>query len=388
MSIAYIDCFSGIAGDMFLGGLIDLGLPLRHLESELKKLSFKGYRLSARKGSRQGIGGVDFKVHCRNGHHHHTPYKKIAAAIRKSALSAAVKKTSLEIFEKIGRAEAKIHRTSLDKVEFHEVGALDSIIDIVGAAIGLDYFRFEKIYASPIPLGSGQLRAAHGILPIPAPATLEIIKGLPIANGSFEGELTTPTGAAILAVVVDDFKTAPFDRIEKVGYGLGDHDFKERPNALRILMGTRSMGAPRDAPTLVMIETNIDDMNPQLYGPLMETIFKKGAWDVHLIPVQMKKNRPGVLIRVLCDEAKRKTLTEIIFKETTTLGVRFFPVEREELEREFRKIKTPFGEIPVKVSRRNGKILNLVPEYEDSLRLAKKAGVSLKEIYRFAAKQL
>ncbi|MEK7828210.1 MAG: nickel pincer cofactor biosynthesis protein LarC, partial [Deltaproteobacteria bacterium] len=290
MKIAYFDCCSGISGDMVLGALIDMGLDIRILRRELSKLRIRDYSISASKAERHHITGTSFKVKFKESRHHRT-FTDIKNLINKSKLSAKVKELSVSIFFNLAKAEAKVHGCKVAEVHFHEVGAVDSIVDIVGTAVGVEQLGTERIYASALPLGSGWVETAHGRMPVPAPAALELLMGVPVIPSSVKSELTTPTGAAIIKTIAKGFGNMPQMKIEKIGYGIGTRDFEQIPNILRIVTGEGSGGQEK----LIMIETNIDDMNPQIYDYLMTRLFKKGALDVFLTPIQMKKGRPAVL---------------------------------------------------------------------------------------------
>lgn len=365
MSIAYFDCFSGIAGDMVLGAMLDAGLPLKHLKAELSKLPLSGYRLEVKPKS-QAISGTNLHVEtCRE-----LPrcnYLAIHRLIEKSKLSSRVKAGALAIFSRLAQAEAQVHKTTMKKVHFHEVGAIDSIIDIVGAAIGFKYFGFKEIYSSPLPFTRGKVKTKHGWLPVPAPATLHLIKGVPLEKAPVKGEIVTPTGAAIITAVAKNFGECPMQKVEKVGYGYGDKVFAGIPNALRLLVGE---GYP-----VVVIEANIDDMNPQIFDHVMERLFKAGAVDVNLQSVQMKKNRPGILLQCQAPWDKKDAAIDIILKETTSIGVRYYPVERKVLRRELKTVRTKHGPVRVKMlSDNEGKILKHLPEYDDLKNLSRKTG--------------
>lgn len=296
-------------------------------------------------------------------------YLDIVRLISSSKLNKNIRKTALAIFETIAKAEAHVHRIKIGRVHFHEVGAIDSIVDIVGAAIGFDYFKFDSIYASPLPITRGIIKGRHGRMPIPAPATLEILKGVPVAASPVKGELVTPTGAAILKTVAKDFGANQITKIKKTGYGHGDNHFKGLPNSLRLIIG--------EGEKLIVIETNIDDMNPQIYDYVIERLLKAGALDVTVRPVIMKKRRPGAELKVLAAETLKKKLIEIILRETTTFGVRYYPVEREILDREIKAVKTKYGVIRAKLGFFNGQEIKAMPEYEDCKKIAAAKGIPL-----------
>ncbi len=400
--LAYFDCYSGIAGDMVLGAMLDAGLPFNHLERELKKLPLRGYSLRRSVERRGAIGGVNLQViplphpppsparqrvsggRGRAGErgHSHSTFNSIRRMIRSSKLPKQVQETSVRIFETLARAEAHVHRTKIDDVHFHEVGAVDSIVDIVGSAIGFEYFRFKKIYSSPLPLipttkkggRGGFIKCAHGNIPIPAPATLEILKDVPLMQSPVMDEIVTPTGAAIIKTVANGFCENPIRKIHTTGYGLGDKDLRNIPNGLRLVIG--------EGERVIALEANIDDMNPQIYDHLIELLLKNGAIDVAVFPALMKKRRPAAVLQVLCLEGLKDRLCGLIFRESTTIGIRFYPVERRVLEREIKKVRTKFGPVRVKVSRLDGEMVNISPEYEDCKKLALKKNVPLKEIFR------
>lgn len=375
MTILYFDCFSGVAGDMVLGAFLDIGMPLTHLKKELRKLGVGGFALEIKPAGEHDIAGTNLHVKVVNEPAFER-YRDIEALIKKSRLKKNVKETSLAIFKILASAEGRVHRRKVSDVHFHEVGGLDSIIDIVGTAIAVDYFKFEKIYSSPLPITKGRIKCAHGWLPVPAPATTEIIKGLPLEPSPIKDEIVTPTGAAILKALCSNFGSSPLRKIEKVGYGFGDKKYAGHQNALRAMIGE---GHP-----LYVIEANIDDMNPEFYPFVIEKLLQHGAIDTAVIPVIMKKGRPGSIVQVLCEENKRKALTEIILKETTTFGVRYFPVEREMCEREFKKVRTKWGVVRVKTAKYKGGTVTVSPEFSDCEKIAKKCKVPLKDVYREA----
>ncbi|MFH1831137.1 MAG: nickel pincer cofactor biosynthesis protein LarC [Pseudomonadota bacterium] len=375
MSIAYFDCFSGVSGDMILGALIDAGMPLAHLKRELKLISIGSYELVCR--GKRDFKGTDLKVIAKE-EPYHSGYKNLDKTIAQSKLNKSIRERARAIFEKLALAEAKVHGTSIDKVHFHEVGACDSIVDIVGTAIGLDYFGFDEIHASPLPFSRGSIACAHGTLPVPAPATLELIKGIPLEKTSVREELVTPTGAAILITVAQRFGESPLQTVKGVGAGFGDRKIKGRPNMLRLLIG--------EGFSSLIIEADIDDMNPQIFDHVMKHLFQAGAVDVTLASIQMKKNRPGVRLSCISPWDKKDRLIDIMLSETSTFGVRFWPVERKALIRELKKGKVKKGSITFKVGRDStGKIIKASPEFEDVRRLAKKQKRAVKDVYAEAA---
>jgi pyridinium-3,5-bisthiocarboxylic acid mononucleotide nickel chelatase len=395
MKLLYLDCFAGISGDMFLGALLDLGVSEGALRTELEKLHLREYRISSQRVTKQNIAATKFDVtvfedavvHSPSpmlhaAVHEHRGYTAIAAMIEKSGLSQRVKDRALHVFRRIGEAEAKIHGIPLEKVHFHEIGAVDSIVDIVGACIAVELLGVDEIHASPPRLGSGFVETAHGRFPVPAPATLELLKGIPVQPSNEPFELVTPTGAALLAEFCTRFGSLPALSIEKIGYGAGTRDLEKTPNVLRAVLGEASAasGATGETDVVTVIETNIDDMNPQLYGDVMERLLAAGALDVFLTPVQMKKNRPGTLLTVLCESEAVDTLADLVLTHTTSFGVRVHEAQRRKLAREIVKVKTRFGEIDVKVGRLRGKIVSRSPEFETCKQAATRFNVSVKEV--------
>lgn len=375
MNILYFDCPTGISGDMCMASLIDIGVSLEGIKRELKKLPLRDYRIEVSKEKRHAITGTRFKVRTKDTHPHRT-FRDIKDLIGKSRLSRPVKDLSIAIFKNLAQAEGKVHGINPLKVEFHEVGAVDSIVDIVGTAIAISKLRPDKIYSSPIPLGSGWADTMHGKLPIPSPATLEIVKGIPVVPSFINMELTTPTGAVILKTLSCGFGQIPRMTVEKTGYGVGGKDLRELPNAMRAIIGNSAESRER----VVVMETNIDDMNPQIAGYLMEKLLSSGALDAFVTGVQMKKSRPGILLTVISEEDKKDRLMDMILRESTSIGVRFHSVERRCLERKTVKVKTRYGTACVKQSLLNGKVVNAQPEYEDCRRLAGKNNVPVKDV--------
>jgi pyridinium-3,5-bisthiocarboxylic acid mononucleotide nickel chelatase len=396
MKLLYLDCFAGISGDMFLGALLDLGLPEDRFRKELSKLDLPDYHFSMRRVIKQNISATKFdceQEHHEHEHEHeheyqheHRGYAEIVKLIEASALTESVKRRALRLFRRIGEAEAKIHGVSLEKIHFHEVGAVDSIVDIVGACVAVEMLGVDEIQASPPRLGSGFVDTAHGRFPVPAPATLELLKGVPTQPSSEPVELVTPTGAAILAEFCTKFGPMPAMSVEKVGYGAGSRDLEKTPNVLRAVLGEAASAASPDSDTVGVIETNIDDMNPQLFGDVMDRLLEAGALDVFLTPVQMKKNRPGTLLTVLCERNHVDQMTELLLSHTTSFGVRVHEAQRRKLAREIVKMKTKFGEIEVKIGRLGGKIVSRSPEFESCKQAALKAGVAVKEVYEEACR--
>jgi uncharacterized protein (TIGR00299 family) protein len=391
MKILYYDCFAGISGDMNLGAMLDLGIDQKYLLKELGKLPIDSYKIKIYKDKRGGITGtkVDVivppqkKISSRQTLSKRT-YRDITQMIKQSNLSSNVKKISLDIFTRLARAEGKIHGHKIENVHFHEVGAIDSIIDIVGAAICLDYLKVDKVISSPIQVGSGIIHCSHGTFPVPAPATAEILQDIPIKTGLVPFEATTPTGAAIIATTAAYFTERIDFTPQKIGYGLGSKD-SSTPNVLRIFLGEISANTEKaddqETGVAVIIECNIDDMNPELYDALMERLFAAGAHDVFFTPIIMKKSRPAVMVSVLCDVGKQKAIEEVLWLNSSTFGLRSYKVAKSMLRRETVKVKTKYGEITVKSGYLNERIIKSKPEYEDCKRLAKENGVTIQDIY-------
>jgi len=379
MKILYFDCPTGISGDMCLGALIDLGVDFNMILGELKKLTVDEIDITVKKEVRHSITGTTFRVNLKEAHHHRT-FADIVRIINDSSLSIGVKDLSVAIFKEIAGAEGKVHGIPAEEVHFHEVGAMDSIIDIVGAAVAVKSLGVDTVVSSAIPLGSGWADTMHGRIPIPAPATVEILRGVPVLSSDIPFELTTPTGAAIIKTLAKGFGPLPDMTIERAGYGAGKKDFKERANLLRVIVGEGpGVSVARDE-RLFVLETNIDDMSPQLSGYLMDRLLEAGALDVFFTPAQMKKNRPGVLLTVLAEEKDRQRLLDLIFVESTSIGVRSYPVERACLERKTLEADTGYGNIRVKASYKDGRIVNAQPEYEDCKAAAREHGVPLKQV--------
>jgi len=393
--IIYIDCFSGISGDMTLGALLDIGLDEKLLILELGKLPIDGYALKIKKEVFNGISCTDFKTEITSKQPSRN-YNEIKELIGESELGKNIKKIALSIFKTLADAESKVHSIAADELHFHEIGAVDSIIDIVGTAIGLDHFNVQKIYSSPVPLGTGYIDTAHGKLPVPAPATLEILRDVPIYTGDFDFEVTTPTGAAILKSSVDFFCKMPFLKVEKIGYGRGSRKLGPVPNLLRLLLCNeptlsekdfedKKIGSAEhgfDFENITMLSTNIDDSSPEIIGYLSEKLLEEHALDVWTEPIFMKKNRQAVQLNVLCKEEQELKFSEMIFKETTTLGIRSIYAGRYFLERKEKTVKLPYGDVKVKLAYVRGKLVTFSPEFESCKKLSIKSGKSLKEVYR------
>ncbi|MEW6230929.1 MAG: nickel pincer cofactor biosynthesis protein LarC [Chloroflexota bacterium] len=386
MRIAYFDCFSGISGNMILGALLDAGLPLDDLRRELNRLTLSGYEIEATRVTKQGLAATYVAVRVQE----EQPERRlgdILAVIARSSLSERVKDQSQRIFTSLAAAEGRVHDQDAEVVHLHEVGAVDAMVDIVGTAIGLQLLGIERVECSPLNLGHGFVRARHGVLPVPAPATLELLRGVPVYSRGTAHELVTPTGAAIVASLAARFGPLPPMTVEGVGYGAGKADLK-RPNLLRLVLGQdQEIGHTYLSDAVTVLETNLDDMNPQFYDYVMERLFAAGALDVYLSPIQMKKNRPGVALSVLCHQGQVEEMLAIIFAETSTLGVRVSERTRRCLERSTTVLSTRFGEIRVKVARRGEAILHVAPEYEDCKRAARQHGVTLSAVYQEATRQ-
>jgi pyridinium-3,5-bisthiocarboxylic acid mononucleotide nickel chelatase len=380
MKILYYDCFSGISGDMNLGAMIDLGIESEFLKSELDKLHLEGWELIAAKDQRHGIHGTKVTVRQTRHEHSHRHLSDIRKIINNSALDPGTKELSMKIFMKIALAEASVHKLDVEEVHFHEVGAIDSIIDIVGAAICFNALNVGKVYVSPVELGSGFVDCDHGKLPVPAPATAEIIRGIPVKKGGVDFEATTPTGAAVISVLGTDFGLEPSIKIEKTGYGIGHKEHPLVPNLLRVFLG-ETVQTPESGHEALHLECNIDDMNPEFFDYISERLFLSGASDVFLSNIMMKKGRPGVVLNVICETGKAESLKNIIFTESTSLGIRTFPFRKDTLARKFEKIKTIYGEVTVKRSYYNGTEVSSKPEYEDCKLIASRDGIPLKEVY-------
>jgi len=381
MKICYLECFSGISGDMLLGALVDAGADPDQVRAEIAKLGLDGVELRFEKCTRSGLTGTNLTVAVAHDHSHRS-LSRIEQIIESSGLEPSVKQRSIRIFRRLGEVEAAVHGVSIEKIHFHEVGALDSIVDIVGASVALRLLGIEKVYCSPLNLGSGTVKAAHGVMPVPAPATAALVKGIPTYSEGPAVELTTPTGAAVVATVAESFGAMPAMRIASVGYGAGDRDFEGRPNLLRVLIGESSLAS--EATEVYVIEANLDDMNPQLAGYVRERLLDCGALDVTLTPVYMKKDRPGLLVSVLARPEDRDRLGELLFAETTTLGIRMYAAERRVLERSWRTVETPYGEVRIKVASENGAIRNFAPEYDDCRRIALEKKVPFKDVWQQA----
>ena len=396
-SILYLEPLGGIAGDMFLAAAIDAGVDAHQLEAALRTLGLSHWHLHIERAARHMVSGthVDVQVHDHghaHGHSHahgqetdsgHHPdgnrsLSDVRQIIDTSGLPKRAKERALRVFTRLGEAEAKIHGVKLEEIHFHEVGATDSIVDICGAAVVLELLGDPQVFSSPPPLGSGKVRIAHGVVPVPVPATLELLKGKPVLHEGV-GELTTPTGAAILAEFATIGPPPPM-AIERIGYGVGTKDFEDRANVLRMTLGH----ATRTAAQLLVLEANLDDCSPQLLGALLETLLARGARDAWVAPVTMKKGRPGHLLGALVEAAAREAVETALLSESTTLGVRSYPVDRVELERRFEEVTTPWGPVRMKLGLRGGVVLNAAPEFDDARARAQAAGVPVKQVIQAA----
>jgi len=380
MKLAYFDCFSGISGDMTLGALLDAGCDLQHLRDQLRGLQVSGWELSAEKVWKNGMAATHARVKTEDEQKHRS-LSAILEILKNSQLAPQVRERSTSIFQKLGEAEARVHDVPLEKIHFHEVGAVDAIVDIVGVCIGFHAVGIEKFACSPLNVGGGTVKMAHGVLPVPAPATATLLQGKPTYSNGVQRELVTPTGAAIVATLCDSFGPQPPMSVSAIGYGAGTADLEGQPNVLRLMIGDSTEKAvPGYDQEITVIEANLDDMNPQIYGYFQEKALAAGALDVFTTPVQMKKNRPGTLLTVLCLPADVQALMSLIFAETTTFGVRTYTAQRRVLPRESVKVATKFGEVRVKLSRVNGRILHVAPEYDDCRKLAEEKNVPLQRV--------
>jgi uncharacterized protein (TIGR00299 family) protein len=375
--LVYFDCASGASGDMLLGAVVDLGLPLETLRGELAKLPLEGYRIESSRVTRSGLAATKLDVIAQSGEQPHRHLRHVVAILDGSSLSPAVKQRASALFRRLAEAEAAVHGTTPEQVHFHEVGAIDSIVDIVGGVIALDWLGASRFAASALNVGTGTVTMSHGTFPVPAPATLSLVAGVPV-YGAGDGELLTPTGALLVTAYASSYGPLPPLHIEKVGHGAGGRDTKGRPNVLRLIVGQE--GGPPESDRVLVLETELDDAVPQLLGPLLERLLGAGALDAFFTPVQMKKGRPGVLVTVVAPPSAREALEELLFRETTTLGVRSQEWERTALERETATVETAYGPIRVKIGRRRGTIYNAWPEFDDCQRAAGEQGVPIKEV--------
>jgi len=399
--VLYFDCFSGISGDMAIGALLDAGLPLAELQRALGSLALGDAHVHAKKVLRAGVSATKFSVHehrhdnadhdhdqqhdhphSHAGSHPHRHLSAIFKLIDSSALSPSGRERAKAMFQRLGEAEAVIHQMPVEKVHLHEVGALDSIIDIVGIVFAMEWAGADQVVCSPLNVGGGMVQSAHGLFPVPAPATLKILGDAPLYSGTVQKELVTPTGALIATTYAASFGSIPAMSIERIGYGAGDRDDPLTPNVLRVLIGTAAQRSARERVTV--IECEIDDMNPQIFGVAMDRLYAAGALEVFYVPVQMKKNRPGTLLTVIAPPEKRSALADVIFRETTTIGLRHGEVDREVLAREIVEVTTPIGTVRFKIAHRGGRVINATPEFDDCARLAAANNLSVKDVQAIA----
>jgi uncharacterized protein (TIGR00299 family) protein len=386
MRIAYLDCSSGISGDMTLGVLVDAGVPFDKLNEAVGSLGLPGLRLVAQEVKKHGFRATQVTVE--HAHEHvHRHLHHITAMIDGSRLTERQKQTARRIFTRLAEAEAKVHGTTIEKVHFHEVGAADSIADIVGSAVGWDLLAVDRIVASAVPTGSGRIKIAHGEVSVPAPATAELLRGIPLAESAVQAELTTPTGAAILSTLAESFGPLPAMKIERIGCGAGQKDFAEQPNILRLILGEAAgPDAKAETDQVCLLETNLDDTTGEMIGYCIACLWEAGALDVYTTAIQMKKNRPGVMLSVLCRPADAEALEAIVFRETTTLGVRRSVLGRRVLSRRPCQVATPWGPVEGKLGWIAGAKARFAPEYESCLRVATEHGVPLREVYEAACR--
>lgn len=380
MKTLYFDLIGGASGDMILGALIDAGVPAKKLKEMLGDLKLTEFDLIVKTVSKNGFKAtkVDVRVGNQPPERH---LKEILEVIQKSSLSASIQERSIKIFRRIAEVEAEIHGKEIDQIHLHELGGTDTIVDITGVLLALDYLGISQIFASPIPLGSGFINGAHGQIPLPAPATLGLLKGLPVKRSGIEAELVTPTGAALLASLVNNFGPLPEMVLEAVGYGAGSRDLPI-PNLLRVLVGSPSTNTEAGKEEIILLETNLDDLNPEIYPYVMELLFDAGALDVYLIPIHMKKNRPGTQIQVLAERINADQMRSILFRETTTLGIRQMPVDRYALPRTNQEVSTPFGIVRIKIAQTQTGGQKIAPEFEDCRKLALENKIPIQQIYQ------
>ncbi len=382
MRRAYMDCSSGISGDMMLGSLLDVGIPADQLFAELKKVEVGDYELRRVRAMRSGVAAtqVEIKVGAKQPSRHMSDIEEL---IGKSALDGKVKSRALQVFSCLAEAEGKVHAKPPQKVHFHEVGAVDSILDIVGCSIGVEWLGVDEFSASTVNVGGGRVETQHGLYPVPAPASAELLRNVPTYSSGVEAELVTPTGAALLKSWVTRFGPMPAMKVDRIGYGAGSRDIPRQPNVVRLMVGeaVAEEAGISEGEAVSVVEANIDDMSPQLYGSFVERALAAGALDVSCNPVQMKKNRPGLTLTLLCRRGDTERLADLVFDHTTTIGLRFYEARRKVLDREEIRVETAHGPVRVKVARRNGRVVNFTPEYEDCQRLAHEKSVPLKRVF-------
>ena len=386
MKTLYFDCFAGASGDMILGAMVAAGVEPNYLREQLSLLPVSGFNVNFETVNRSGLSATYARVEI-EPEHKHRHLSDIKQIIETSALSAAVKQRAVQIFTRLAEAEARVHNEPVEHVHFHEVGAIDAIVDVVGAAICFDALEIDRFICSPIHVGSGMVKMAHGQFPVPPPAVTELLKGVPFYATEIKGELLTPTGAAIITTVCSEYGPVPRITTEKSGYGAGTREYQDFPNVLRVLIGQTDDDGPTDE-RLWMIETNLDDASPQIIGHVMDRVLESGALDCFFTPVQMKKNRPGVLLSVLCGAGQKEAVMKLLFTETTTLGVRSYEVTRRALQRSLVRVETPYGPIDVKVAHLDGRVVNEMPEFEQCRQAAANANVPLKVVEEAARKEL
>jgi pyridinium-3,5-bisthiocarboxylic acid mononucleotide nickel chelatase len=384
MRVAWFDCFSGISGDMTLGALLACGVDEEHLRGELGKLRMSGWQLDIAPTSQNGIGATDVTVTLTEEQGHGRHLHHIQGILDASDLSQSIRDKAIAVFTKLAEAEATIHQTTVERIHFHEVGAVDAIVDIVGACVALEALGIDEVICAPLPMSRGFVECMHGTIPLPAPATLELLQGVPVYSVDIEGELVTPTGAALMTTLASRFGPMPAMKIATSGYGAGKKQFGNRPNLLRVIIGETVDDAFTGAPEVAVLETNIDDLSPQFYEPLSERLMAAGAADVYLSPIQMKKGRPATLLSVLAPPDLADALAEILFTETTTLGIRYNTMRRLCLDREWRTVETPYGPIRIKIGSWRGTEKTASPEYEDVKAAAEKHNAPLKAVHQAA----
>lgn len=390
MTTLYFDCFAGAAGDMILGALIDAGVPFDEVQRALGSLAVDGVSVSVERVLKTGVSSLKFRVResaaaaTAASSHRHYHLKHIYAAIEKAALGDAAKARATKMFQRLAEAEAAVHHSTLDKVHLHEVGAIDSIIDIVGTAFAMDYLAADHVVVSPVNVGGGMVSTAHGVFPVPAPATVRLLGRVPTYSSGAQMEMLTPTGALILSEYASAFGPMPAMNITSVGYGAGDRDLPETPNVVRVFVGEADDSAPSMRVSVLACE--IDDMNPQIFGTVMDRLYAEGALEVFYQPVQMKKNRPGTLMTVVCPPQRREALADLVFRETTTIGIRYQEMSRLCLDRELLPVETPYGVVRFKVARKDGRVLNAQPEFDDLARAAAEHDVPIKMVQAAAVK--
>ena len=382
MKIAYFDCSSGISGDMILGALVDAGAPFDKLKEGLSQLSIDGYSITATPVLKKGVRATKVDVVVEGPDLPGRPLKDLREIISDSALDSEIKSKSISIFQRLAEAESVVHNCPVEDVHFHEVGHIDTIVDIVGSVYAFHLLGIDRVVSSPIDTGSGSVKMSHGLFPIPAPVTAELLKGVPLYSSGIERELTTPTGAAIITAFASSFQPLPGMTLSKIGYGAGGWELSEKPNVLRVFIGEDT--ALYNTDEVCVIETNIDDMNPQVYEYLMDRLFEAGALDVYLTPVVMKKSRPAQMLSVVADAVRLTDIKELIFRETTTIGVRVKKMSRFVLTRDIKEVHLPYGTVRVKISGSSSGVYNIVPEYEDCKALAIKTGIPLRDVMELA----